>query len=212
MSIVGSPVLEDGTIFEVPEPKVIEYDGEKGQLVKFELVKKDASEVTEADLAAATAAASAVGTDATNAVNNSRNAASSAQGGSIQQGQGNAQFMPSDGNSSNSGNNGDNSGGNTVNSGNDGSSHTHSWVEQTKTVNHPAEYDTIHHSAVTEEVVVCECGLQNPGRKHVVSNKHTTSVKTITISAAWDEQVLVKEAWTETVVTGYKCSTCGATK
>lgn len=39
-----------------------------------------------------------------------------------------------------------------------------------------------------------------------------TSVKTITVSAAWDEQVLVKDAWTETIVTGYKCSGCGATK
>lgn len=215
LSIVGSPVLEDGTIFNVPDPQVVEYDGENGQIVKFELTKKDASEVTEADIAAATAAATAVGADTnkvTNATNNTRSQASNAQGGSIQQGQGNAQSKPSGGNSSSSGNNSGSSGGNN------GSSHTHSWVEQTKTVNHPAEYKTVHHDAVTEEVIVClDCGAQNPSRdhlyQHVISGGNGgTTVKTVTIQAAYDEQVLVKDAWTETVVTGYKCSGCGATK
>lgn len=210
LSIVGSPVLEDGTIFEVPDPQVVEYDGEKGQIVKFELVKKDTSEVTEADIAAATAAANAVGADTskvTNATNNTRNNASSAQGGSIQQGQTSNQSKPSGG-SSNGGstNTGSSSGGSSQ------PSHTHNWVAQTTTVTHPAEYKTVHHDAVTKEVVVCECGLQNPGRDHVVSNRHTTSVETVTVQAAYDEQVLVKEAWTETVTTGYKCSGCGATK
>ena len=211
LSIVGSPVLEDGTIFNVPEPQAVEYDGENGQLIKFELTKKDAEHITEADIAAATTAANIAGVDSSQiqkATTNTRTSASNAQGGSIQLGQGNAQSKPDGGNSSNSSNNG----GNPGNDDNDGSSHTHSWVEQTKTVNHPAEYKTVHHPAVTEEVVMCECGLQNPGRDHVVSNKHSTSVKTITVSAAWDEQVLVKDAWTETIVTGYKCSGCGATK
>lgn len=221
LSIVGSPVLEDGTIFNVPDPQVVEYDGENGQIVKFELTKKDASEVTEADIAAATAAATAVGADTnkvTNATNNTRSQASNAQGGSIQQGQGNAQSNPSGGNSSNSGNNGGNSGNSGSSGGNSGSTHTHSWVEQTKTVNHPAEYKTVHHDAVTEEVIVClDCGAQNPSRdhlyQHVISGGNGgTTVKTVTIQAAYDEQVLVKDAWTETVVTGYKCSSCGATK
>ena len=203
-------MLEDGTIFEVPDPQVIEYDGEKGQIVKFELIKKDASQVTEADIAAATAAATAVGADTgkvTNATNNTRNNASSAQGGSIQQGQTSNQSKPSGG-SSNGGstNTGSSSGGSSQ------PSHTHNWVAQTTTVTHPAEYKTVHHNAVTQEVVVCECGLQNPGRDHVVSNRHTTSVETVTVQAAYDEQVLVKNAWTETVTTGYKCSGCGAVK
>ena len=38
----------------------------------------------------------------------------------------------------------------------------------------------------------------------------------VLVSAAYDEQVaknvLVKAAYDETVTTGYKCSTCGATK
>lgn len=216
LSIVGSPVLEDGTIFELPDPQVVEYDGEKGQIVKFELVKKDASEVTEADIAAATAAATAVGADTskvTNATNNTRNNASSAQGGSIQQGQSNNQSKPSSGNSSSgSSNTGNSSSASEESSEPSQLSHTHNWVAQTTTVTHPAEYKTVHHDAVTDEVVVCSCGLQNPGRDHVVSNRHTTSVETVTIQAAYDEKVLVKEAWTETVTTGYKCSGCGAVK
>lgn len=220
LSIVGSPVLEDGTIFDVPDPQVVEYDGKTGQVVKFELNKKDATEVTEADIAAATAAATAVGADTnklTNATNNTRTQATEAQGGSIQQGQGTVQTKPSkpsSGNngSSTSGNPGGNTGGNSQSSQPSQPSHTHNWVAVTKTVNHPAEYKTVHHDAVVDEVVMCECGLQNPGRDHVVSNKHTTSVKTVTVQPAYDEQVLVKEAWTETVTTGYKCSGCGATK
>lgn len=220
LSIVGSPVLEDGTIFEVPDPQVINYDGENGQIVKFELVKKDASEVTEADIAAATAAASAVGADTTkvnNATNNTRNNASSAQGGTIQQGQSNNQSKPSGGNSSSSGNNSGSSGGNN------GSSHTHSWVEQTKTVNHPAEYKTVHHEAVTQSYYVCNgCGAKfsDSGsvgahiRQGIIdgSDCQSYSTRQETIQAAWDEQVLVKDAWTETITTGYKCSGCGATK
>lgn len=216
LSIVGSPVLEDGTIFDVPDPQVVEFDGKTGQVVKFELNKKDATEVTEADIAAATAAATAVGADTnklTNATNNTRTQATNVQGGTIQKGQGNAQSKPSKPSSgNNSGNSGGNSGGSTQPSQPSQPSHTHNWVAVTKTVNHPAEYKTVHHDAVVEEVVMCECGLQNPGRDHVVSNKHTTSVKTITVQPAYDEQVLVKEAWTETVTTGYKCSSCGATK
>lgn len=217
LSIVGSPVLEDGTIFEVPDPQVVEYDGEKGQIIKFELVKKDASEVTEADIAAATAAANAVGADTskvTNATNNTRNNASSAQGGSIQQEQGNNQSKPSGGSTSSGNTGGSTNTGSSIGGSSQPSqpSHTHNWVAQTKTVNHPAEYKTVHHDAVTDEVVVCSCGLQNPGRDHVVSNRHTTSVETVIIQAAYDEKVLVKEAWTETVTTGYKCSGCGAVK
>lgn len=34
----------------------------------------------------------------------------------------------------------------------------------------------------------------------------------VLVKEAWDEQVLVKEAWTETIITGQRCSGCGATK
>lgn len=230
LSIVGSPVLEDGTTFDVPDPQVIEYDGEKGQIVKFELTKKDASEVTEADIAAASAAASAVGADTTkvtNATNNTRNAASSAQGGTIQQGQSTAQSKPSkpsggstSGGSANTGNSGSTSGGSS--SGNSGSTgggstsggnsgggssqpsqptHTHNWVPQYTTTKTPV-YDTV-------TVTVCDvCGARNVDRDHMYQHAingegGSTHNEYEQVFVGYDKQQ---------VLTGYVCSGCGATK
>lgn len=102
-------------------------------------------------------------------------------------------------------------------------SHTHSWVEQTKTVNHAAEYKTVHHDAVTKGVTVCTGCWQEVSdpaahAKEALKNNNYTcgnagyTVKTVTVQEAYDEKVLVKDAWSETVVTGHKCSGCGATK
>ena len=118
--------------------------------------------------------------------------------------------------------------------------HQHNWVAQTKTVHHDAQYKTVHHDAVThqvwhdavtEEHYICnQCGaditsdpwghinnsLMNGGN---CGSYHSTYVtikqgyyETVTDQAAWDEQVQVSDAWDETVTTGYKCSSCGATK
>ena len=119
-------------------------------------------------------------------------------------------------------------------------SHRHNWVAQTKTVHHDAQYKTVHHNAVThqvwhdavtEEHYICnQCGaditsdpwghinnsLMNGGN---CGSYHSTYVtvkqgyyETVTDQAAYDEQVQVRDAWDETVTTGYKCSSCGATK
>lgn len=118
--------------------------------------------------------------------------------------------------------------------------HRHNWVAQTKTVHHDAQYKTVHHDAVThqvwhdpvtEEHYICnQCGaditsdpwghinnsLMNGGN---CGSYHSTYVtvkqgyyETVTDKAAYDEQVQVSAAWDETVTTGYKCSSCGATK
>lgn len=118
--------------------------------------------------------------------------------------------------------------------------HQHNWVAQTKTVHHDAQYKTVHHDAVThqvwhdavtEEHYICnQCGaditsdpwghinnsLMNGGN---CGSYHSTYVtvkqgyyETVTDQAAYDEQVQVRDAWDETVTTGYKCSSCGATK
>lgn len=118
--------------------------------------------------------------------------------------------------------------------------HQHNWVAQTKTVHHDAQYKTVHHDAVThqvwhdavtEEHYICnQCGaditsdpwghinnsLMNGGN---CGSYHSTYVtvkqgyyETVTDQAAYDEQVQVRDAWDETVTTGYKCSGCGATK
>ena len=151
--------------------------------------------------------------------------------------EGKSDSKPNGGNSSNSGSN-TNSGGSSKKD--DAPAHQHNWVAQTKTVHHDAQYKTVHHDAVThqvwhdpvtEEHYICnQCGaditsdpwghinnsLMNGGN---CGSYHSTYVtvkqgyyETVTDKAAWDEQVLVSKAWDETVTTGYKCSSCGATK
>lgn len=151
--------------------------------------------------------------------------------------EGKSDSKPNGGNSSNSGSN-TNSGSSSKKD--DTPAHQHNWVAQTKTVHHDAKYKTVHHDAVThqvwhdpvtEEHYICnQCGaditsdpwghinnsLMNGGN---CGSYHSTYVtvkqgyyETVTDKAAWDEQVLVSKAWDETVTTGYKCSSCGATK
>lgn len=122
--------------------------------------------------------------------------------------------------------------------GNTSASHTHNWVAQTstvhhdaeyRTVHHDAEYRTVHHDAVTQERHICNgCNADITGNEsaHIKANIlngcggwHSSIVtiqqaydEQVLVRAAYDEQVLVRAAWDETVTTGYKCSTCGATR
>ena len=86
-----------------------------------------------------------------------------------------------------------------------------------KTVHHEAEYETIHHDAVYETVhhdeeghyevrTICHtCGMDISGWavKHLdeslICIGYGDKVVWIVDKAAWDEQVLVKEAWDETI-------------
>ena len=133
------------------------------------------------------------------------------------------------------------------------SPHVHDWIPVTETVHHDAEYRTVHHDAVTEEVkvtdsqawteyiykdwCVCnECGYMTESyddldrhfwdaHDYECSGYHADTIleKTIehpeefhyetrTVSEAYDEQVIEKQAYDETVITGYKCATCGERK
>lgn len=152
-------------------------------------------------------------------------------------GSGNKSDSKPSGGSGNSGS-GSSSGGSSKKD--DTPAHQHNWVAQTKTVHHDAQYKTVHHDAVThqvwhdavtEEHYICnQCGaditsdpwghinnsLMNGGN---CGSYHSTYVtvkqgyyETVTDKAAYDEQVQVSDAWDETVTTGYKCSSCGATK
>ena len=77
--------------------------------------------------------------------------------------------------------------------------HTHSWVPVQKTVHHEAEYSS---------VMVCKaCGVQSPSAAHMEQHA-LAGESTQTVS----KRVKVKDAWSEIVTTGYKCSGCGATK
>ena len=170
---------------------------------------------------------------ATGSSDNSGNKSNS----STKKDEGKSDSKPSGGNSSNSGSN-TNSGSSSKKD--DTPAHQHNWVAQTKTVHHDAQYKTVHHDAVThqvwhdavtEEHYICnQCGaditsdpwghinnsLMNGGN---CGSYHSTYVtvkqgyyETVTDQAAYDEQVQVRDAWDETVTTGYKCSSCGATK
>lgn len=151
--------------------------------------------------------------------------------------EGKSDSKPSGGNSSNSGSN-SNSGSSSKKD--DTTAHQHKWVAQTKTVHHDAQYKTVHHDAqyktvhhdaVTKTVNICnQCGQDITGNEaaHFKAaalsggNCQSCHSETRTVQAAYDEQVKVSDAydeqvqvsaaWEETVTTGYKCSSCGATK
>lgn len=147
-------------------------------------------------------------------------------------GSGNKSDSKPSGGSGNSGS-GSSSGGSSKKD--DTTAHQHNWVAQTKTVHHDAQYKTVHHDAVThqvwhdavtEEHYICnQCGadITSDPWGHLDAYDHGgyhssyVTVKqgyyeTVTDKAAYDEQVQVSAAWEETVTTGYKCSSCGATK
>lgn len=188
LAIVGSPMLDDGTIFDLPEPQVIEYDGEHGASIEVTLTPKAAENVTEADIAAAQAAAVAAGTDAgkaSNAANAANSKASSAQGGSTQSHQHNwvAKTLH----------------------------HDAVYENQTTYVHH----DAVTKDVMVCNDCGAE-GIDRAHLKQETMNGGSGGYHVIkkTITAAYDEpvtkSVLVSAAYDETV--GYYCPICGATK
>ena len=138
------------------------------------------------------------------------------------------------------------SGSNKPNSGNSSNSkpsHTHTWVNITKTVNHPAvthQEDVYENRQVkvkdawdekvyVKTVITCrQCGFTTSSpdemENHMLENGHSCSsrdiYKTVHHDAVYETQrvkvgtrtVTDKAAWTETVVIGQKCSSCGKRK
>lgn len=145
---------------------------------------------------------------------------------------------PSGNNNGGNSSSGSNSGSTTKKD--DTPAHQHNWVAQTKTihhdaqyktVHHDAQYKTVHHDAVVKYVSICNnCGADitgneaahfknsllnggNCGSCHEESRTVQAAYdEQVKVSDAYDEQVQVSAAWDETVTTGYKCSSCGATK
>ena len=219
IAVTGSPILDDGTIFDLPEPQVIDFDTAKGASVEITLTAKAADQVTEADIAAAKAVAVASGADAekvTAKASNAANKAATAQGGTVASGNNNQQ--------------GNNQGSNTGSStGNTTQTHQHSYtipVTKTETVNHPAE--TVYHPAQYKTTIVayyiCSCGAEFTSPDALTSHKESYRPGTGHGSSWVDErktQKLVKDAWTETIraawtetvtkTIGHKCS-CGDVK
>lgn len=154
---------------------------------------------------------------------------------------------PNSGNSSNSKpSSKPNSGSNKPNNGNSSNSkpsHTHTWVNITKTVNHPAvthQEDVYENRQVkvkdawdekvyVKTVITCrQCGFTTSSpdemENHMLENGHSCSsrdiYKTVHHDAVYETQrvktgtktVVDKAVWTETVVIGQKCSSCGKRK
>lgn len=118
-------------------------------------------------------------------------------------------------------------------------SHTHTWVEQFKTIHHDAVYETkyvvdtpawdeqVPRYEMKEHVFCNNCGADITGFavSHIESNfangcrsyrsdwvQEVVGYDTVHHDeVGHNEQVLVKEAYDQKVSTGYKCS-CGATK
>ena len=216
----ATPILEDGTLFGIPDPKVIEV-ANNAETATFELVPLDlatasAEEVAEVTKTATEAAESTGDTTKVEAVAAGSFVASdkAAQYGNravavtaLDATTNATQSKPNNTNASQS-----------QSSSNLGSSskpatttptqptqpskpaHEHNWQPITKTV---------HHDAVTKFATVCTspgCGVENPSRDHLKyhalnGEQSGTAEKTIVVTPAYDE----------TVTTGYKCS-CGATK
>ena len=112
--------------------------------------------------------------------------------------------------------------------------HTHTWVAQTKSVYHEAtghyENKWVQDSAAWDEdvyatKVICNCGAVfdsvDAWGQHTdegcQQGNYVDDIKIGTVhheATGHNENKWVQDsaAWTETVITGYKCSGCGATK
>lgn len=202
IAVTGSPILDDGTIFDLPEPQVVDFDTAKGASVEITLIAK--------------AASAQGGTVASGTANAATKSNANKTGTTIPSGNNNQQ--------------GNNQGSNTGSStGNTTQTHQHSYtipVTKTETVNHPAE--TVYHPAQYETTTVayyiCSCGAEFTSPSALSSHKESYGPGTGHGSSRVDErktQKLVKDAWTETTraawtetvtkTIGYKCS-CGDVK
>lgn len=130
---------------------------------------------------------------------------------------------------------------NTSNNNSNKNEHTHTWVEVYKEVSHAEEghwENVLVKDAWTESVPVYEeqersicstCGADITGneaahiKEHMLKGENGSwysewkkvqiGTNTITHDAVYEQKWIVdKAAWTEKVLSGYKCSSCGATK
>ena len=79
-----------------------------------------------------------------------------------------------------------------------------------------AVYRTVNHAAVKERRTICDsCKQDITGSysQHKAASGHSSYHYEYKVTKeAYSEKVLVSAAYDETVTTGYKCSSCGATK
>ena len=209
--VKATPVLEDGTLFSIPEIQVVEVGSDDAaatfDLEAIDLATASAEEVAEvtgqaSEAAAnsgneskAAAASAGVAAAATKAEKSGNTSAASTAKQQASKPSSSSKPSASQGGSSS----GSSSASKPAQAQPSAPAHEHNWVAQTKVV---------HHNAVTERVTVCgNCGAQTPSSAHM--KQHALNGET---KGYREETVTVTPAYDETIITGYKCSGCGATK
>lgn len=218
LEVKATPILEDGTMFKLPEPQVVTLEG-NDVTATFDLEKLDLATASSEELAEVAQAAEAAAEDtgdtnkvaavaaatqkttekATSAGNSNASAASSAiSKPSTPSGNtsGGSHTGSQAGSESTGGS--DTSGGSTEPS---QPTHTHTWVPQYTTEQVPI-YDTV-------TVVVCDtCGARNVDMNHMY--QHAINGENDATHNEYEQVIVGYDK--KQVLTGYKCSGCGATK
>lgn len=99
----------------------------------------------------------------------------------------------------------------------------HLWVPQYGSVHHDAVYEQVWHEPVygTETTYhtvcnICNALIDGNAAQHIEETGHggystdVPIVNEVVVQSGYYEQVLVSEAWDETVQTGSVCASCGA--
>lgn len=211
LEVKATPILEDGTMFKLPEVQVIKLEG-NDVTATFDLEKLDLATASSEELEAVAQAAQDAAADtgdtnkvaavaaatqktaekATSAGNSNASSVSSSTSSGNNSG---SASKPSSGGSSSS-----SSSSNTQPSQPSKPAHTHSWQPVYKTEQVPV-YETV-------TVTLCnDCNMENPSKEHLKTHllnggSGGTHSSTKKVLVGYD---------TKQVLVGYKCS-CGATK
>ena len=211
--VKATPILEDGTLFSIPEIQVVEVGSDDAaatfDLEAIDLATASAEEVAEvtgqaseaaansgneSKAAAASAGVAAAATKAEKSGNTS--AASTAK---QQASKPTTSSKPSTSQSSSS--SGSSSASKPAQAQPSAPAHEHNWVQQYKTVSKP----------IYEDILTCSCGetfssntdwtAHNKAVKKATGKGHSYSLRSVKTGTT-----------SEQVADGYKCSSCGATK
>ena len=209
--VKATPVLEDGTLFSIPEIQVVEVGSDDTNAIfdleVLDLASASAEEVAEVTEQASEAAANSgneskaaaasagVAAAATKAEKSGNTSAASTAKQQASKPATSSKPSASQGSSTS----GSSSTSKPAQAQPSAPAHEHNWVAQTKVV---------HHKAETKRVSVCgNCGAQTPSSAHMKQHALNGETKGYRV-----ETVTVAPAHDETIITGYKCSSCGATK
>lgn len=100
--------------------------------------------------------------------------------------------------------------------------HQHNWVAQTETISHPAEYEQqwMSNMVYVPQYTCSYCGTHTHSSSEADAHQAQEALELGSMYSYYNsgyyedrgsyQSVLVRDAWTEEVTTGYVCSGCGA--